>query len=300
MGGDWPTLWNNGKKITDNKLVLSIVRNGFRKLFRLIPPLSSVSIRLSQSSSPLLREEVETLLQKRAVERVQDLSRLFLVPKRNGKLRPVINISLLNLYIRKQPFKMEIVKSVRQSIVINDWAVSIDLTDAYLHVPIHPQSRKYLRFVYEDRIFQFTAFRMSLSLWIFTKLMDVIASHLRQRSISVFPYLRRLADKRSDSQSTTFSDDILPSSGTKSRFHSKSKEVRFDIISEIHVNRHRISDTKKYSQGSSRPSQCYNSDYQNSSFPQSSFGTNFPFSFGQTQCSSRFCSPRQSSLRPQR
>ena len=69
--------------------------------------------------------------------------------------------------------------------------VSIDLTDAYLHVPIHPQSRKYLRFVYEDQIFQFTAspFRMSQSPWIFTKLMDVIALHLRQCAISVFPYL---------------------------------------------------------------------------------------------------------------
>ena len=36
--------------------------------------------------------------------------------------------------------------------------------------------------------FQFTAlpFGMSLSPWIFTKLMDVIASHLHQRAISVF------------------------------------------------------------------------------------------------------------------
>ena len=32
------------------------------------------------------------------------------------------------------------------------------------------------------------------------------------------------------------------------------------------------------------------------SFSDSSFGRNFPFSFGQTQCSSRFCSPRQTSL----
>ena len=86
---------------------------------------------------------------------------------------------------------METVKSVRQPIMNNDWAVSIDLTDAYLHVLIHPQSRKYLRFVHEDQIFQFTAlpFGMSLSPWIFTKLMDIIAAHLRQCTISVFLYL---------------------------------------------------------------------------------------------------------------
>ena len=131
------------------------------------------------------------------MERVQNSGtpgfyfRIFLVPKRKGKLRPVIDLSLLNRYIKKQSFKMETVKSVRHLIVNNDWAISIRFTDAYLHVLIHPESRKYLRFVHEDQIFQFTAlpFGMSLSLWIFTKLMAVVASHLRQRAISVFPYL---------------------------------------------------------------------------------------------------------------
>ena len=86
---------------------------------------------------------------------------------------------------------METVKSVRQAMRLSDWAVSIDLTDAHLHVPIHHQSRKYLRFVHEDQVYHFTAlaFGMSLSPLIFSKLMDVIAVFLRQRAISVFPYL---------------------------------------------------------------------------------------------------------------
>ena len=83
-------------------------------------------------------------------------NRLFLIPKKNGKFCPVIDLSILNQYIRKQPFKMETVKSVRQLILVNDWAVSVDLTDAYLHVPINPQTRKYLRFIYGHQIFQFT------------------------------------------------------------------------------------------------------------------------------------------------
>ena len=152
---------------------------------------------MSQSSSPFLREEIENLLNKRAVERVQNpetpgfYSRIFLVPKKNGKFRLILDLSLLNRYIEKQAFKMETVKSVRQAMRLNDWAVSIDLTDAYLHVPIHRQSRKYLRFVHEDQIYHFSAlpFGMSLSPLIFSKLMDVIAAFLRQRAISVFPYL---------------------------------------------------------------------------------------------------------------
>ena len=86
---------------------------------------------------------------------------------------------------------METVKLVRQMIMYNDWAVSVDLTDAYLHVPIHPISRKYLRFVHDHQVYQFTAlpFGMSLSPRVFTKLMNVIATHLRLRAVSLFPCL---------------------------------------------------------------------------------------------------------------
>ena len=141
---DWPILWKNGRKLqTTNGSSLSYdTDSGYQ-----IPCLSSVLIRMSQSSSPFLREEIENL-NKRAVKRVQNpgtpgfYSRIFLVPKKNGKLRLIIDLSLLNRYIKKQSFKMETVKSVKQAMRLNDWAVFIDLTDTYLHVPIHHQSRK--------------------------------------------------------------------------------------------------------------------------------------------------------------
>ena len=55
-------------------------------------------------------------------------SRLFLVPKKNGKLCPVIDLSLLNQYIRKQPFKMETVNSVRQ------WSQSVNQDGHHAHI----------------------------------------------------------------------------------------------------------------------------------------------------------------------
>ena len=62
---------------------------------------------MNHSPSPLLREEIKILLKKRAVEKVQDpgtpgfYSRICLVPKKNGKLRLIIDLSLLNRYIEK-------------------------------------------------------------------------------------------------------------------------------------------------------------------------------------------------------
>ena len=144
--------------------------------------------------------------------------------------------------------------------------------------------------MFRGQVFQYTVlpFGMAQSPWIFTKLMDNLASHMRHPGISV---PRQLAYKRSNLQPTNISHKILPPNCTKSRFHSKSKEVKVDTSPEIHVYRDGISDTTEYSQ-----SQFPTSDYQTVSFPDASFSTNFLFSFGQTQCSSRLRIPRQTTL----
>ena len=110
------------------------------------------------------------------------------------------------------------------------------------------------------------------------------------------PIPRRLADQRSDSQPTDFSDKILHANYSKSRFPAKSKEIRSASLSEIHLYRHGISDAEKFSQGSNGSRTEPNSDNQKISVIQTCIGMNFPFSFGQTQRFSRFCSPRQISL----
>ena len=101
----------------------------------------------------------------------------------------------------------------------------------------------------------------------------------------------QLACKRSNSQPPSISHNILPC--TRSRFHFKSKEVRFDTSPEIRVYKDEISDTTEYT---TRPSRFITSDYQTVSLSDSSFGMKFPFSFGQTQCNSRLRSPRQTAL----
>ena len=66
---------------------------------------------------PVIARKDRRASQERAVERLQNpgtpsfYSRLFLVPKKNGKLRPVIDVSLLNQNTDKQHFKMETVVS---------------------------------------------------------------------------------------------------------------------------------------------------------------------------------------------
>ena len=126
--------------------------------------------------------------------------------------------------------------------------------------------------------------------------MDVIAAFLPQRAISVFPYLDDWLIKDLIRKPIDLSDKILHSNHPESRFSSKSKEIGTVSLSEIHVYRNAISDAGKFSQGSNGSCTEPNSDNQIYHIMQTSISTNFPFSFGQTQCYSRFCSPRQTSL----
>ena len=67
--------------------------------------------------------------------------------KASGTWRPVIDLSTLNLRIQQTSFKMETLQSVLLYVRPGDWIVSLDLKDAYLQVPMHLESRKFLRFM---------------------------------------------------------------------------------------------------------------------------------------------------------
>ena len=136
-------------------------------------PLSSVPLNMSVTRDPngnlLLQEEAHTNLQKGAVELVNPpltpsfYSRLFLVPKINEKMRPVIDFSVLNRHLIVPYFKMETNRSIRGSIRLGIWTTSLDLTDAYFHIPISPTFRKFLKFVWEDRVYAFKVMPFDLS-----------------------------------------------------------------------------------------------------------------------------------------
>ena len=154
----------------------------------------------------VLTSEVQALIAKGAIEPVRDTTpgfygRLFCVPKASGGWRPVLDLSPLNRFLQRIPFKMETIASIRESIREKDWAASIDLSDAYFHLFIHPRDRKYLRFLSDSQTYQFKAlpFGLSLAPWVFTRVVRDFLLVLRQRGIRVRAFLDDwlvLADSR--------------------------------------------------------------------------------------------------------
>ena len=84
------------------------------------------------------------------------LSNIFLVLKKTGDMRPVINLKPLNVFVQKIPFKIENTNTALHSIAPGDYLVSIDLKDAYFSIRIFKPHRKFLRFKWSDQTYEFT------------------------------------------------------------------------------------------------------------------------------------------------
>ena len=137
------------------------------------------------------------MLQKQAIEEVTDhrspgfYGRLFLVPKSSGGWRPVLDLSPLNEFLQKIPFRMETTTSIREAMHPGDWAASIDLSDAYFHILVHHHDRKWLRFAWGSKVFQFRAlpFGLSLAPWVFTRVTRELVMMAHSRGIRLRAYL---------------------------------------------------------------------------------------------------------------
>ncbi|XP_078243361.1 uncharacterized protein LOC144587247 [Pogona vitticeps] len=186
---------HNWTLITNDIWVLNIITSGYRLEFIRLPPLGQVN---PTSFDPILEEEILTLLQKGAIQKVSSedvldgfYSRYFLVPKKDGGLRPILDLRSLNKFLKPRKFKMVTLESILHLLRQGDWFVVLDLKDAYFHVTIHKSHRKYLRLLFNNTIFQFLAlpFGLSTAPRTFTTCMAPVAAYLRLQGIQVFPYI---------------------------------------------------------------------------------------------------------------
>ena len=90
------------------------------------------------------------------------LQQTFIGPKPN-KWRPILDLSSVNKFLNSEKFKMETPESIRTSLQTGEWVTSIKFKNAYFHIPINPQSRKYLRFHVQGQSYQFKALPIGLS-----------------------------------------------------------------------------------------------------------------------------------------
>ena len=146
---------------------------------------------LPQSSQAVLPFRGTVSADKQKCEPVENqnslgfYNRLFLVPKPNNRWRPILDLSTLNTFLMETP------ETIRTSLQTGEWVTSIDFKDAYFHIPIHSQSRKYMHFHLQGRSYQFKAlpFGLSTAPMEFTVVAKEVKLMALQKGIRIHQYL---------------------------------------------------------------------------------------------------------------
>ena len=169
VGARLQNFWETWLDLGAGPKVVQILREGYTLPFRIRPKLTRSPTVISGYVNPhrnsYLLEALHQLIDKNAVELRNKTSELFqqdfLVPKPNKKWRPILDLSNLNFFLKAEKFKMETPETIRTSLQQGEWVTSIDFKDAYFHIPIQEQSRKYLEISRPraDIPIQSTAFR---------------------------------------------------------------------------------------------------------------------------------------------
>jgi len=161
------------------------------------PPRSSCPLyHMDREQEKALDQEIADLVAKKAIEEVNPqkihfISPMFVVPKKGGRWRPVLNLKSLNQYVRKTHFKMEDIRNLKDILQENDFMAKLDLWEAYFSIPMAEESRKFLQFKWKRKCFQFTClpFGLSSAPYIFTKLLKPVLTCLREQGIRCLMYI---------------------------------------------------------------------------------------------------------------
>ncbi len=119
------------------------------------------------------------------------LSRYFLVPKKDGGLHPILDLHRLNYSLYRGKFRMLMLKSILSQVQEWDWFVTVDLKDAYIHIQVVQRHRKFLRFAFGGKAYQYKVlpFGLALAPRTLIKCMDAALAPLRLQGIRILNFL---------------------------------------------------------------------------------------------------------------
>ena len=161
----------------------------------LVHPMEKCEVQVPNGQQQEMNRQIQTLLKEGNIEEAPNnkgfFTYPFLIPKKNGKSRFIMNLKPLNRYIKCTKFKMTTLKQIRESLRNGQWAVQMDIKSAYCHVPMHHRHRCFLCFRYKGKVYQFKTFPfgLSMALKMFTRCTRPILLYCRKLGIMLFLYL---------------------------------------------------------------------------------------------------------------
>lgn len=184
--------------MTNDKFILDIVSHGYEIEFESEPceecNRKPINFNLKEQdiiTSLLNKFENKGVVVKTEHEKGEILSNIFIRPIADGSYRLILNLSRLNEHVDKITFKMETLKSALQMISKGCYFAKIDLKDAFYSISINDAYRKYLKFEWQGKLYQFTCLPNGLrtASRIFTKALKPVFAALRKLGHSNVAYI---------------------------------------------------------------------------------------------------------------
>lgn len=192
--------WNSLVSPPDN-VATNIAIEGLKLKFHTAPPLcprdfpppsAFTSDNQIVPLTPFVEDWLKRgILTKTGIPQAVFFSRMFHVPKKPDKIRPIIDLSRLNTFIATPSLKMEHLGKILPLISQQMWGTSLDITDAFLSVLINVEFQKYFCFILNGTIYMFLKmpFGLTTAPWAFSRLMRPIKVFLRLKGVTVTSFI---------------------------------------------------------------------------------------------------------------
>ena len=188
---------NSWREITEDTYILDLVSHAHIEFteepVQKIRPRQIIATVMEQKAIQL---ELTKLLSKKVIVKSQHchgefISPIFTRPKKDGTSRMILNLKRLNEHVKYRHFKMDTFETAIKLVTPNCFMASIDLKDAYYTVHIAEEHQKYLKFVWDNTLFQYTCLPNGLASAprMFTKLMKPVYATLRERGHIILGYI---------------------------------------------------------------------------------------------------------------
>lgn len=189
---------NTWKIYKPPKSVLKMI-SGARIPFNQTPPLvmptPEVLKKFHTPVSSHMTLEIQKMIQQHIIEPApltpSFISPLFLIRKSSGKMRTIFNLKALNQYMVPKHFRLFHYHQMPEFLQPTDWMVKLDLSQAYYHIPIQQEHRRFLRISYNGCLLQMTClpFGLASAPRMFTTITNWTAEMLRKKGLRLIVYL---------------------------------------------------------------------------------------------------------------
>ncbi|WAR04948.1 POL5-like protein [Mya arenaria] len=191
-GGKTQKYLHKWKRVTNDRWILHTIC-GYRIELASNPYQTSTPkpIKFLDIENNQLQTEIYRLLDCDIIERVpfhsepgEYVSNIFYRPKKDGKIRVILNLKHFNVdFMEHTHFNMETLHNAVNAMTKNCYFGSVDLSEAFFSIAVRTEDRKFFRFWFNGKKYQFRALVMGLTSAprVFTKIMKPVFGTLRKQ-----------------------------------------------------------------------------------------------------------------------